>query len=189
MDIWADALPLCLPHPLHQSRVHGGARSRQTAPRQLALVFGTRFTIPDAAFLSLPFCSYLFFSAQESSRHFPHPVPCMILHHLHHRHYLLLAQLCIADPAPQKLRASNHSQGPQAPVSSPFCSIFPWESPKKSHDELPPLAGTLLSRWASGHPEKKIPVSSCCGSAGVLEDAGFRMSSLVQLEPAPASAA
>lgn len=46
----------------------------------------SQLLVPATALLHLPL-----FSAQESPGHFPHPIPCMILHRLHHHHYLLLA--------------------------------------------------------------------------------------------------
>lgn len=125
--LW-DVLPLCLPRPLHQSRVHGGARSQKTAPHQLTLVFGTQFTIPAAGSCHCPFAFTFVFSPGEpralSSPHSLHdspspsspslPASCLALHY---RSHSIKAE-----------RASKRSQGPQAPVSSPFCSIFPWES-------------------------------------------------------------
>lgn len=101
--------------------------SQQSAPAQLTHPYRAVYHPHQSC--HCPF-AVTFIPAQESPGHFPHPIPCMILHHLHPCHHLLLSELCTADPTPPKLTASQPSQGLQAPFSLPSCSIFPWEGQK-----------------------------------------------------------
>lgn len=166
MDLGADVLPLWF---------------LILCPR--AGFLGEAATCPSSAhpclqdsFPSPPFChcpsAGTFIPAQESPGHFPHPIPCMALHHLHPHHRLLLSELCPADPSPPKAESQPALPGP--PVSPPLAP----KNPMRSYH-------CWQEHFLTGQPQK-ILLSSCHGSGSVLEGADFRVSSLGQPDPAAA---
>lgn len=107
-----------------------------------------------------------FLAAQQSLRHLPHPIPCMILHHPQvasftittHAHSALNCRSCAL-----KLRASKLSAHLLPP--HPFARHLPGRAKAKkkikiknlpeSCSKLPPLSGAPPGRWLPGEERPK----------------------------------